>query len=391
MLQSRKDKSCFAVKYLVMEDVYSRKICLATNYSCNLNCIYCYEKEKQNANFNADDALAILKEQLSTRTEHGTKIKLHGGEPFLAFSEIRKVCEGLWSSDVADYYHFHITTNGTLVHGEIQKWLALHHDRVTIKLSLDGDRLSHNINRSNSFDLIDLPFFIDTWKDLSVNMTITPQTIPYLANNVKFLHSKGIKHIISHFALIDDWNKGDLRVILYEQMMELIDFYIQNPRIEPCHLFKADISSTLEKRCCRYACTLNESPSYDFQSRRYYPCYMCFPSMAGEEISKKLLELDFTDVENIDDDCCKNCPFVNICVTCYADNYITRGALSKRDMSLCSYHKTIFAALFKYEYERIISSNSTTSLEVKKMIAIKQWHGEIDTIVRGIHKNTFIE
>ena len=366
-----------------MEDKYSRKICLATNYNCNLNCIYCYEREKQNINFNAEEALPILKELLSTKTEYGTKIKLHGGEPFLAFSEIRKVCEGLWNVEVADYFHFHITTNGTLVHGEIQKWLTQHKDKVTVKLSLDGDRLSHNINRSNSFDSIDIPFFIRTWKDLSVNMTITPQTLPYLAKSVKFLHSLGIKYIISHFALINNWDNSACR-ILYEQMVELIDYYIQNPRIEPCHLFKADISSTLDRHCYQYACTLNESPSYDFQSKKYYPCYMCFPSMAGGETAKKFLEIDFTNIKNIEDENCKNCPFINICVTCYADNYISRGALSKRNMSLCPYHKIIFAALFKYEYERIIRLDNPTSLDVKKMIAIKKLASEINKIIREI-------
>lgn len=366
-----------------MDDRYSRKFCLATNYSCNLNCTYCYEKEKQNINFNAEEALPILKELLSTKTEFGTKIKLHGGEPFLVFSEIRKVCEGLWNADVADYFHFHITTNGTIVHGEIQEWLIQHRDKVTVKLSLDGDRFSHNLNRSNSFDLIDIPFFIKTWKDLSVNMTITPQTLPYLAKNIKFLHSNGIENIISHFALINYWDNSACRV-LYEQMIELINFYIQNPHINPCHLFKADISSTLENRCYRYACTLNESPSYDFQSRKYYPCYMCFPSMAGEEISKKFLEIDFSDIKNIEDDCCKKCPFINICVTCFADNYISRGDLSKRDMALCSYHKIIFAALFKYEYERIIRLDNPTSLDIKKMFAIKKLAHEIETIVKEI-------
>ncbi|MBD5234199.1 MAG: radical SAM protein [Bacteroidales bacterium] len=364
-----------------MEDKYSRKICLATNYNCNLNCIYCYEKEKQNINFDADEALNLLKELLSTKTEFGTKIKLHGGEPFLAFKDIKKVCEGLWNTDVADYYHFHITTNGTLIHGEIQEWLKRHSDRISVKLSIDGNRFSHNLNRSNSFDSIDLPFFISTWNDLSVNMTITPQTIPYLAENVKFLHSAGVKHIISHFALIKDWNNCGFRKTLYEQMSQLIDFYIQNPQVSPCHLFKADISSTLDKPCFRYSCTLSESPSYDFQSRKYYPCYMCFPSMAGEEMSKKLLELDFTDTESIEEEGCRNCPFINICVTCYADNYISRGALSKRDMCLCSYHKVIFAALFKYEYERIIRLDNPTSSDIRKMQAIQKWAHEINSIL----------
>ena len=38
-------------------------------------------------------------------------------------------------------------------------------DKINLKLSLDGNRKSHNINRSNSFDKIDLDSIIEKNKD----------------------------------------------------------------------------------------------------------------------------------------------------------------------------------------------------------------------------------
>ena len=42
---------------------------------------------------------------------------------------------------------FLITTNGTLIHGEIANWLSKNKERVRIKLSLDGDKQTHDRNR----------------------------------------------------------------------------------------------------------------------------------------------------------------------------------------------------------------------------------------------------
>lgn len=61
---------------------YSRRIYVSTNFSCNLNCVYCFEKNKNDIEFDVDEAVSILEKMLMEKTEHGTKIKLHGGEPF---------------------------------------------------------------------------------------------------------------------------------------------------------------------------------------------------------------------------------------------------------------------------------------------------------------------
>lgn len=364
--------------------VYSNKICISTNSSCNLNCIYCYEKNKNNLEFDVDEAFNVIDEQLQTKTQFGTKIKLHGGEPFMVFSKIKQLCERLWANQYIEYYHFHLTTNGTLVHGPIQEWLYKNRDKITIKLSLDGDKKSSDINRPYSFDKIDIPFFVKTWPDLRVNMTITPATLPYLFENIKFLHSVNINNIISHFALMVDWKKYELEEVLYEQMQELANYYLDNPEITPCHFFRPNIEDTLYKPLFNAACVRGQGEAYDYQTKKYYPCFMCFPALAGKEASDELSKIDFTDTEKLEEECCINCPFINICPTCYAENYITRGKISHRDMDLCSYQKIIIAILFKYEYARLMKTDNPSSEDINKMMAIQKWYDEIEAILNNI-------
>lgn len=360
--------------------VYSRKICISTNTSCNLKCIYCYEKKKNSLEFDVSEVLEVIKKILRTKTKNGTKIKLHGGEPFLIFPKIKKLCEDLWSCDIQEYYHIHITTNGTLVHGEIKDWLYENRNRLTIKLSLDGDRQSSEINRPGSFDLMDIHFFLEAWPDLRVNMVITPETVPYIATNVKFLHSIGIPSIISQFSLMMDWHSCGMEKIFYQQLMEVNDFYLDNPTLEPWFFYTYDITRTLFKERCFSPCAMGSTYAYDYQTRQFYPCHMCFPSLGGENTSKELSKIDFSRLNDFEEECCAKCPFINICITCYAENYISRGSVSKRDMSICFYYKLVFVALCKYEYSRILRMENPSTMDIKKMIAINKLLYEIKTI-----------
>lgn len=376
-----------------MEDnkVYSNKICIATNSSCNLNCIYCYERDKNKLEFDVDEAFNVIDEQLKTKTQFGTKIKLHGGEPFMVFPKIKQLCECLWEKEYPEYYHFHLTTNGTLVHDDIKEWLYKHRDKITIKLSLDGSKKSNDINRPHSFELIDIPFFTKTWPDIRVNMTITPATLPYLAENIKFLHSVNINNIISHFALMINWKAYNLENLLYQQMLELADYYLEHPEIMPCYFFRPNIGDTLCQPLFNAACVRGQGKAYDYQTKKYYPCFMCFPVLAGEKVSEELRRIDFSNTNILENKICLNCPFINICPTCYAENYITRGNVAHRDMALCSYQKTIIAVLFKYEYVRLIKIERPNSEDMRKMMAIKKWYNEIELISNCLDKQSAVE
>jgi hypothetical protein len=181
-----------------------------------------------------------------------------------------------------------------------------------------------------------------------------------------------------------DWVSSNLEKALYGQMLELAYYYLDNPKVKPCYFFDPDIGDTLCAPLFNSACVRGQGTAYDYQTKKYYPCFMCFPVLAGETVSDELCKIDFTDTSCLEEQCCLNCPFINICPTCYAENYITRGAISRRDMALCRYQKVIIAVLFKYEYARLIKIEEPTSTDIRKMMAIQKWHEEIESVVNSI-------
>ena len=329
-------------------------------------------------------AVSIVQELLQTQTPLGTKIKLHGGEPFIVFDKIRCFCDTIWSDTYPESYNIHVTTNGTLVHGPIQEWLSEHRSQLTPKLSIDGTRASHELNRPGSFDKIDMDFFLGNWPDIQVNMTVTPATLPSFSDNVLFLHSQGFGFINVNFALMTKWSDKDLKRVFYQQLNQLVDFYLENPDIVPVSLFRSDIGRTIESGIFYAPCNIGQKTAYDFDTGEYYPCHMFFPSVLNREEASKLNEVNFTDRSSLVSQECSDCPFLNICRTCYAENLMMRGSLAARDMALCPYQKLVFAALFKYEYSRILREESPTSDDFRKMMTIQKWQNVIREIEESV-------
>lgn len=359
---------------------FSQKILISSNSSCNLRCIYCFEKNKATYEFDVEDAVSFIGGVLSTRTEHGTKIKIWGGEPFLVFDKLRLLCETLWTNNYDEFYQIHITTNGTLIHGDIQDWLYTNRDKIMLKLSIDGDKKSNDINRPNSFELIDIPFFVQTWPDIVASMTITPFTLPYLYDNIIFLHSSGFQNIVFQLSLLTDWSKYDLQSEYYSQVVRICNFYLDNPGYKTCFSW-LEIEKTMLDRFVPL-CGIGQMKAFDFQSKQYYPCQMCFPSACSSKISAELQKINFNCSDFLANSDCKTCPFVNVCVTCYAENYITRGSTSRRDMKVCPYFKILFAVVFKYEYARIIKLDKPSPKDIVKMQTVLKWRNEIESILK---------
>lgn len=358
-------------------DNYSRNICIAIHTKCNLNCVYCYETKKSTSAFDVKETLYDISEVLNTETQNGTKIKLHGGEPFLEFEKIKAFCEGLWSVYRKEKYKIHITTNGTLVHSEIAEWISQNKNRLILKLSIDGAKLSHNMNRSNSFDQIDLDFFIKNFPDIRINMTITPQTIPFLSENIKYLYSVGFKYINSNFALLRNWENSKLEKIFYQQLMILSKYYISNNHVTPISLLSGDLKRLLFNNVFYSPCNVGNKNAYDFETKELYPCHLFFPSICGFNNSKIAKQIDFKDRSQLESDTCINCKLLNLCKTCYAENLIKRGSVKERDMDYCNFHKIAIYWQSVIEYYKIIRQKSFTKNDYEKMLAIKLIQKEI--------------
>lgn len=311
-----------------------KEINLVITHRCNLNCIYCYEVNKDNGEMSIELAKSILSRCLSSSTCDELAINLFGGEPLLRFPFIKELCEWTWAQEWQQKYVFYVDTNGVNLSNEVKDWACANRDRIIFLLSLDGTPKTHNLNRSNSFNLIDLDFFIRNWPEQGVKMTISDNHLEDLADDIVFLHSKGLKIKGANIAegiIISDFEKKFN--IIREQYAKLIDWYVEHPEVEVAQVFDLELSlceSHKQKRIKYCGCGTSAIKVIDIDGKEY-PCTYFFPlSMSHSEL-KKIEEYDFSDESLfINDSCLQNCYIYPICKGCYGDNYSTTGKFSTR-------------------------------------------------------------
>ena len=336
-----------------MEIERNKSVTLTVTEACNLNCSYCYENHKSKKRMNLETAKRILDYELNLDDGFkGVTIDFFGGEPFLEFDLIRSVSEYLWSNDYKKPYTIFVSSNGTLVHGEIQSWLAKHKDRFSVGLSFDGNEYMQNVNRSNSFDTIDLDFFAKTWPDQGVKMTISLETLPYLYEGVKFLQEKGFI-VNCNLAYGLDWSDESLREILEEQLMKLIEHYVDDIKLRPCSMLNMEIGAVAYALEYAKWCGAGTQMRVYSPEGRLYPCHYFQPLSVGDELSEKSLKIDFSKAEELMDPECKNCSVLSVCPTCYGSNFASTGDVRKKDRNLCRLTKIMALANSYLWYEKL--------------------------------------
>ena len=334
----------------------SKVLTLCLTESCNLNCVYCYEHNKQANNMSFSTAKKIIDEELNAEDgfDH-VQIEYFGGEPFLAFEELKAIHEYLLSKRWKKSYRVNVTTNGTLVHGEIKQWLYDHRDTIVCSLSLDGNRIAHNINRCDSFDQIDISFFQKTWPNQSIKMTISALSLPYLAESVVFAHQKGFV-VNCNLAYGIDWSEHANINELRKQLSTLINFYIENPNIEPCSMLSYNIGMVQKdnSKVRKWCGAGTHMPTYSVNGEKY-ACQFFLPLSLGEDKAKAAKHLTF--IQDIPllllDQKCQVCPFVSICPSCCGSNYMDSGNLYKKDDNQCKLTKIIIQANSFFQYLRL--------------------------------------
>ena len=323
-------------------------VTLTLTNSCNLNCGYCYEHSKNSYGMPFSIAKNILIEELNAENQYEhVNIEFFGGEPFIEFELMKQIVDFLRNGNFSKTYSVSITTNGTLIHGEKQKWLIDNQDIVSCGLSWDGTYEMQNVNRSNSANLVDLDFFVKLYPNRPIKMTVSPETIHTLADGVIFAHKKGFQ-VFCNLAYGPDWEEEKYYNILERELMKLIDFYLANPEVPPCSMLYDKISQIVwgqDKQTIRSWCAAGvQACAYDISGKRY-PCQFFMPLSSGEK-TEESPKLDFSQdipIENLDQKCQK-CVIKTACPTCYGFNYSQTGSIYKRDNGLCKLTKLIIKA-----------------------------------------------
>jgi radical SAM protein with 4Fe4S-binding SPASM domain len=303
-----------------------------------------------------------IKKYLTVGEYNRIVIKLFGGEPFLEFELIKEICEWTWSKKWIKEYLFFIDTNGTLISNEIKEWVIKNRERLLLGLSLDGTKKTHNLNRCNSFDKIDLNFFKENYPNQPVKMTISDRNLSNLAEDVIFIHKLGFKIGSCNFAEgVAMTNFKSNYDIIAKQFQLLIDYYLLNTDVEAVPLLNIPLRyCEISKLRKIKQCGVGESISVVDVDGKIYPCsYLSSLSLTQRQL-RDIQQIDFTNTELfIDTECEKNCYLFPICNSCYGDNFISTGKLYKRSFQKCELMKLRIFAATNYKAKLLLRKQQT--------------------------------
>lgn len=280
-----------------------------------------------------------------------------GGEPFLAFDLIKDGITYLKSGNWQKKWRCITTTNGTMVHGEVQEFIVANRDVFSVFLSYDGTPAMQDVNRSKSASRIDLPFFkklYSTGNTHALKMTISPESLPNLYDGITFLESKGfIVH--ANFAQGINWTRANAET--FRQQLDLvINHYLEHPDLPPSNLIDLPIVYLREKESSirKYCGAGSKMFTYYLDGKRY-PCQFFTPMSIGIERAKQFEGKAFEEGIIIDllDQKCQDCPAVSICPTCIGTNMASFGNLYAKDDGYCRLLKYQFVATSYFKWEQI--------------------------------------
>lgn len=351
----------------------TKVIILTLTNSCNLGCIYCYEHNKEIRTMSLEIALEIVKREMTINDGSDfVCIYYFGGEPYLEFEKIKKIHEFLKNGTWSKGWFAFTTTNGTMVHDEVQEWLSENDDTIEVYVSIDGTKEMHDYNRSKSYDKIDIDFFVKHYP--FAKMTVTEVTLPNLAMGIISLHEKGFE-VSANLGHGVHWN-SDSPQILAQQLHILMDYYMKHPNIKPANtlnLAVMDLEPGTQKprRFCGVGPMMR---SYDIDGQAY-PCHAFAPLCIGKEKAAASQKLDFACPLSLMelDEKCRNCPVVGYCPTCYGINFGACGNVYHMPDDHCQMMKVQFLANAKFKYKLYQSGrlNLTPEQEIKLLRNIK--------------------
>jgi sulfatase maturation enzyme AslB (radical SAM superfamily) len=341
---------------------FSPSLCLT--HDCNLSCIYCYQKHNSGQRMSLETAKTAIDWIFNNvpNDMDAVEIQFIGGEPLLEFDLIKEIIQYTNTKQVNHKYIFYATTNGTLLSTSIKKWLVENKNKFYLGLSLDGTRETHNHNRSDSFDAIDINFFKNTWPDQGVKMTLSEYSLQNLAENIKYIHSLGFQDIagVNLFEGDFDWNNDKYIKALIPQLKELVDFYEKNPNLHINQMFdkRIDLCEMQNNRFQKW-CGIGQGTLFFDVDGEKYPCYFVTPMTFSKSEIEIILKTDFLNENNfIDEQCYEHCYIYPICPTCSGANYMVNKTFKIRNKSKCKIQKLIALFMADLQAKRLLNNNN---------------------------------
>ncbi|MDR3563495.1 MAG: radical SAM protein [Negativicutes bacterium] len=308
-----------------------KNVLLFITNQCNLKCEYCYVQQDSQV---MDLSLAL---KVIDNIDDGTVIDFFGGEPTLEIDMLQSIVD--YAKDNGRQIVFQLFTNGTRFDDKVKKLIE---SGVNPGVSFDGlgsDLRNHN--EHTTFKILEnIKKLQKISPNIGVKCAITPQTVHYLSDNVRYCVNLGLKKI-SHFVLREDvWDDTSLKVF-QEQLQQLIPYYINNFDVVNLGYFNGLIIENKREASCWAG---REGVAINFNGH-LYPCQRFLtngsPFIIGN-VDHGITNTIFKRYKIANLVGCPNCEIVNrcnnMCIACQWEH----GTMLKPIDSVCKLTKILF-------------------------------------------------
>ncbi len=315
---------------------------LYITHRCNLNCTYCYRKNRQGSM--DEETLKNAIDFLLSHSHKRLSINFFGGEPLLEYpllvSAISYALEQ--GKECQRGITFSINTNGTLMNRNILN--LVRQTPTGITLSIDGVPKAHNTHRKTpqgegSFQMLyeKIPLFLEIKNRVHIRMTVTSETVKYMLDSVKYIYGLGFKSLAIAMDRSGVWT--DLSKNLYaKQYKDILEWYLDILRKEEkfylVDLDYGSVSLDFPYPSKGIPCKAATSAIAIGIDGKIYPCYRfvgleetCIGDIFhgfDEERRKFYFEYSIEDITP-----CNKCPFNFRCHRCPWLSLILAGNLSQ--------------------------------------------------------------
>ena len=211
-------------------EVYNQcdSLTLDVTEGCNLNCSYCFEKNKSGKMMDFETARKYIDATYHVLPgESKFMINLFGGEPMLNWSLIKQIID--YCDDMCYKVKFGITTNLTILTEEMIDYID--NFGIGLLVSIDGIKSVHDANRCNSYDKViaNLKRLEDRKCMLLVEArpTIDPSQVDHFYESIVHIYEDLHIDNISPMPVTDkEWTNEQI-VVYRDQYRKILKFYLE--------------------------------------------------------------------------------------------------------------------------------------------------------------------
>lgn len=233
-----------------------KDITINVTNSCNLNCAYCFEHNKNGLKMSTNMVEKIIDKSyenyvLNNETKFPFVVNFFGGEPFLAFDVMEHAMK--YANNKKYNISFGVTTNLTMLTDHMIDIIEEY--ELGLLVSVDGIKKIHDRNRCNSYDIVisNLKKLIDRGLKhlIEIRMTVMPADLKDLLSGIQELYNLGLDNIAPVPVTDTKWEDYDY-MNLRDEMIKIWEwaFSIYNDENNKRNLSIKCIDDYLEMVLC---------------------------------------------------------------------------------------------------------------------------------------------